>query len=138
MIDGEQWLRAMAPPPTSGLAELADEFNAMIWRLQTDSAKRLTELDRERSKTATIIESIEDGLIVLDPQRAIVHLNEVAGAILDVSHGGILGTRLESLGERGSHAARLVAALNHRGARDDGPTEFKVFLRGRDHSFLVR
>jgi NtrC-family two-component system sensor histidine kinase KinB len=137
MIDSEQSLRAMAPPPTSELAELADEFNAMIWRLQTDSAKRLTELDRERSKTATIIESIEDGLIVLDPQRAIVHINEVAGAILDVSHGGILGTRLESLGERGSHAARLVAALDHR-VGDEGPIEFKVFLRGRDHSFLVR
>ena len=69
----------------------------MIWRLQTDSSKRLAELDRERSKTATIIESIEDGLIVLDPQRAIVHMNEVASAILDVPQAGILGTRLESL-----------------------------------------
>ncbi len=138
MIDSEQSLRAMAPPPTSELAELADEFNAMIWRLQTDSAKRLAELDRERSKTGAIIESIEDGLIVLDPQRAIVHMNEVAGAILDVSQAGILGTRLQSLGERGSHAARLVAALDRRGADADGPIEFKVFLRGRDHSFLVR
>ncbi len=139
MIDSEQSLRAMAPPPTSELAELADEFNAMIWRLQTDSAKRLAELDRERSKTGAIIESIEDGLIVLDPQRAIVHMNEVAGAILDVSHAGILGTRLQSLGERGSHAARLVAALDHRGLdANGGPIEFKVFLRGRDHSFLVR
>lgn len=138
LIDSEQSLRAMAPPPTSELAELADELNAMIWRLQTDSAKRLAELDRERSKTGAIIESIEDGLIVLDPQRAIVHMNEVAGAILDVSHAGILGTRLQSLGKRGSHAARLVAALDHRGADVDGPIEFKVFLRGRDHSFLVR
>ena len=140
MIDSEQSLRAMAPPPTSELAELADEFNAMIWRLQTDSARRLTELDRERSKTAAIIESIEDGLIVLDQHGAIVHLNEVAGAILDVSNAGILGTRLESLGERGSHTARLVAALNHCGAdaEAEGPIEFKVFLRGRDHSYLVR
>ena len=97
MIDSEQSLRAMARPPTLELAELADEFNHMIWRLQTDSSKRLAELDRERSKTATIIESIEDGLIVLDPQRAIVHMNEVASAILDVPQAGILGTRLESL-----------------------------------------
>ena len=106
MIDSEQSLRAMARPPTLELAELADEFNQMIWRLQTDSSKRLAELDRERSKTATIIESIEDGLIVLDPQRAIVHMNEVASAILDVPQAGILGTRLES----------LVAARLSRGA----------------------
>ena len=138
MIDSEQSLRSMAPPRTSELAELADEFNRMIWRLQTDSSKRLAELDRERSKTATIIESIEDGVIVLDPQRAIVHMNEVASAILDVHQSGILGTRLEDLGHRGSHAARLVAALEHRTEDNGAPMEFKVFLRGRDHTYLVR
>ncbi len=137
-IDSEQSLSAMGPPPTVELAALADEFNAMIRRLQTDSAARMVELDRERSKTATIIESIEDGLIVLDPARAIVHMNEVAGAILDIPRDGILGERLESLGERGSHAARLVAALGHRDSNDGAPIEFKVFLRGRDHSYLVR
>jgi two-component system, NtrC family, sensor histidine kinase KinB len=137
-IDSEQSLRAAARPRTTELADLADEFNAMVWRLQADSAKRLAELSRERSKTEAIMESIEDGLIVLDPQRAIVHMNEVAGAILDVADSGILGARLQSLGEGGSHAARLVAALNDRGAGDGAPVEFKVFLRGRDHSYLVR
>lgn len=138
MIDSEQSLRAMAPPRTSELAELADEFDRMIRRLQADSSKRLAELDRERSKTATIIESIEDGVIVLDPNRAIVHMNEVASAILDVHQAGILGMPLESLGHRGSHAARLVAALDHRADCNGEPMEFKVFLRGRDHTYLVR
>jgi len=138
MIDSEQSLRAAAQPPTMELAELADELNAMVWRLQTDSAKRLSEVDRERSKAEAIMESIEDGLIVLDPQRAIIHMNELAGAILDVAHTGILGTGLHSLGESGSHAARLVAALDHHGAGNGTPIEFKVFLRGRDHSYLVR
>jgi two-component system, NtrC family, sensor histidine kinase KinB len=138
MIDSEQSLRAMARPRTTELADLADEFNAMIWRLQTDSLSRLAELDRERSKTAAIIESIEDGLIVLDPNRAIVHINEVASAILDVPQAGILGATLKSVGEHGSHAARLVAALDYRGVEDGAPIEFKVFLRGRDHSYLVR
>jgi NtrC-family two-component system sensor histidine kinase KinB len=138
LIDSEQSLRSMPRPRTSELAELADEFNKMIWRLQTDSSKRLAELDRERSKTATIIESIEDGLIVLDPRRAIVHMNEVASAILDVHQAVILGMRLENLAQRGSHAARLVTALDHRGSANGEPIEFKVFLRGRDHSYLVR
>jgi len=137
-IDSEQSLSAMARPPTLELNELADEFNAMIRRLQNDSVKRLAELDRERSKTAAIVESIEDGLIVLDPGRAIVHMNEVAGAILDVAPPGIMGTRLESLSEGGSHAAKLVSALNHRIGDGGVPMEFKVFLRGRDHTYLVR
>jgi signal transduction histidine kinase len=137
-IDSEQSLRAAPRPRTAELAELADEFNAMVWRLQADSAKRLAELSRERSKTEAIMESIEDGLIVLDQQRAIVHMNEVAGAILDTADSGILGAPLQSLGERGTHAARLVAALNNRVTGDGAPIEFKVFLRGRDHSYLVR
>jgi two-component system, NtrC family, sensor histidine kinase KinB len=137
-IDSEQSARTMVWPRIAELAELAGAVNAMISRLQSDSGKRLAELDRERSKTATIIESIEDGLIVLDPERAIVHMNEVACAILEVSPGGILGTRLGALGQRGTHAARLVAALEHRAGGDSAPIEFKVFLRGRDHSFLVR
>jgi signal transduction histidine kinase/HAMP domain-containing protein len=137
-IDSEQSLSAMPRPPTMELDELAGEFNAMIRRLQTDSVKRMAELDRERSKTSAIIESIEDGLIVLDPERAIVHMNEVASAILDVSREGILGARLESLGEGGTHAAKLLAALNHRVGDGDAPIEFKVFLRGRDHTYLVR
>ena len=57
---------------------MADEFNQMIWRLQTDSYKRLAELDHERSKTDAIIESVEDGLIVLEPNHAVAHMNEVA------------------------------------------------------------
>jgi len=137
-IDSEQSLRAMARPKTTELAALADDFNAMIWRLQTDSRKRMAELDRERSKTAAIIESIEDGLIVLDPQGAIVHINEVASAILDLPQSAILGASLQSVGEHGTHGARLVAALHDRVADDHAPIEFKVFLRGRDHSYLVR
>jgi NtrC-family two-component system sensor histidine kinase KinB len=137
-IDSEQSLSAMPRPPTVELAELAEDFNAMVRRLQTDSATRMAELDRERSKTATIIESIEDGLIVLDPQGAIVHMNEVASAILDLPRTGILGTRLDSIGEGRSHAARLVAALRHDNGETGEPIEFKVFLRGRDHSYLIR
>jgi NtrC-family two-component system sensor histidine kinase KinB len=137
-IDSEQSLSAMPRPATMEFAELADEFNAMVRRLQTDSAARMAELDRERSKTSTIIESIEDGLIVLDPQGAIVHMNEIAGAILDLPRTGMLGVRLDRIGAGGSHAARLVAALKQDHGNGGERLEFKVFLRGRDHSYLIR
>ncbi|MFZ0889381.1 MAG: HAMP domain-containing protein, partial [Candidatus Binataceae bacterium] len=109
-IDTERSLRAMSPPPrTAELAALADEFNAMVGRLQRGYAARLGELDRERSKTAAIIESVEDGLIVLDHQGAIVHINEVARAILDLEGEGLVGSGLEKLGETSPHVARLLA-----------------------------
>jgi two-component system, NtrC family, sensor histidine kinase KinB len=100
---------------------------------------RLTELDHERSKTDAIIESVEDGLIVLDQNHAVVHINEVACAILDLDANEIEGNRLEQISSRNLHVAKLLAATQEGsdGAGNDS-TEFKLFLRGRDHSYITR
>ncbi len=157
-IDNEQSLRAMSPQRTAELATLADEFNAMVGRLEHGYRLRLDELMRERSKSAAIIESVEDGLIVLDHQGAIVHINEVAGAILDLEPQSVAGHKLDELAARSAHVARVLAARLHEAnqaggnraeaGRDgaskddrnpDAPSaEFKVFVRGRDHSYLTR
>ncbi len=142
-IDNEQSLRAMSPLRTAELATLADEFNAMARRLEHDYRLRLDELMRERSKSAAIIESVEDGLIVLDNQGAIVHLNEVAGAILDLEPQAVAGHKLGELAARSAHVARVLAARLREGdpkqtGNGAAPAEFKVFVRGRDHTYLTR
>ena len=100
---------------------------------------RLTELDHERSKTDAIIESVEDGLIVLEQNHAVVHINEVACAILDLDANEVEGKRLEEVSTRNLHVAKLLAATQE-GSDSAGndSTEFKLFLRGRDHSYLSR
>ena len=147
-IDNEQSLRAMSPLRTAELATLADEFNAMVGRLERDYRLRLDELMRERSKSAAIIESVDDGLIVLDNQGAIVHINEVACAILDLEPRAVAGHKLGELAARSAHVGRVLAArsreANHDKAGQDPraggttPAEFKVFVRGRDHTYLTR
>jgi len=64
------------PSAREGGAEVA----AMLRRLTSKFKARLADLDRERSKTSAIIESIEDGLVVLDRAKSIV---EVRVTILD-------------------------------------------------------
>jgi signal transduction histidine kinase/HAMP domain-containing protein len=139
-IDNERSLRAMSPPRPAELATLAHEFNAMVARLERGYRLRLDELSRERSKTEAIIESVEDGLIVLNSQGAIVHINEVACAILDLEPGGVVGTKLADLAAQSAPVARVRAAgLEDRGrANSSGAAEFKVFIRGRDHTYLSR
>jgi NtrC-family two-component system sensor histidine kinase KinB len=110
----------------------------MAARLQAGYSTRVAELDRERSKTAAIIESIEDGLIVLDRAGAIVHINEVARAILTLEPDGVPGSTLEELARHNSHVSRLTAAFERDRGGDGAPTEFKVFIRGRDHTYLTR
>jgi NtrC-family two-component system sensor histidine kinase KinB len=151
-IDDERALRAMSPPRSAELATLANELNAMVERLDRDYRLRLDELLHERSKTSAIIESVEDGLIVLDNQDAIVHINEVAGAILDLEPQSVVGHKLDELAAQNAHVARVIAVRRHeanqRGEnqltaspeeRTNGfaPAEFKVFVRGRDHTYLA-
>jgi NtrC-family two-component system sensor histidine kinase KinB len=137
-IGDERSLRAMPTPRTAELAMLAGEFNAMVERLQSDYRGRLAELERERSKTGAILESVDDGLIVLDHPGAVVHINEIARAILDVGADGIEGATLKELAPHNRHVARLVSALEAEPAGGQQPSEFRVFVRGRDHSYLMR
>jgi signal transduction histidine kinase len=119
-------------PPAAGDATLPEAAD----RLEQHYAARLVELDHERSKIDAIVESVEDGLIVLDQSRAIVHINEVACAILALEARPATETVLESLAPHNPHIARLIAA--RRASDESAPAEFKIFLRGRDHTHISR
>src|SRR6266851_3088411 len=127
-IGDEQSLRAMTSPPTLELDELAREFNAMVARLQTGYRARVDELSRERSKSSAIIESIEDGLIVLDHAGTVVHINEIACAILDIEPARALAMPFEGIGRLSPHSRRMIEALEHNRETEGTPTEFKVFV----------
>jgi two-component system, NtrC family, sensor histidine kinase KinB len=99
---------------------------------------QLLELNLERSKTDAILESVEDGLIVLDGAGAIVHINEVACAILELERDEVNTRDLRALGLSNRHVARLIAARASSADGQGAPTEFRVFVRGRDHSYLSR
>ena len=119
-------------PPTAGDAAGADA----VGRLEQHYAARLLDLDHERSKIDAIVESVEDGLIVLDQSRSIVHINEVACAILALDARPATETVLESLAQHNPHVARLIVA--RRASDESAPAEFKIFLRGRDHTYISR
>jgi two-component system sensor histidine kinase KdpD len=88
-----------------------------------------------------IIEGIEDGLVVLSPDGVVQHVNEVACAILDVERRAALGARFDALGTNHPHYLRLRAAVADVLAhpdREHEPLEFAMFLRGRDHFYVLR
>jgi NtrC-family two-component system sensor histidine kinase KinB len=126
-------------PGSPRLRRIVERFETLQKERLSRYESRLTELDHERSKTDAIIESVEDGLIVLDHNHAVVHINEVACAILDLDANQVEGKRLEEVSSRNLHVAKLLAATQE-GSDSAGndSTEFKLFLRGRDHSYLSR
>jgi two-component system sensor histidine kinase KdpD len=88
-----------------------------------------------------VIQGIEDGLVVLSPEGVVEQVNEVACAILDVERADALGTRFGALGTSHPHYLRLraaVADLLAHPEREPEPLEIAMFLRGRDHFYVLR
>ena len=95
----------------------------------------------QKAKTEAIMEAIEDGLIVLDPSGVVVHINEVACAILEVARSDALGHAFEDLGTTHPHYLRLRSAVRDflvHPEREGERIEIALFLRGRDHYYVLR
>ncbi len=111
---------------------------------QTAVAIERTRIDvvlAEKAKTEAVIEAIEDGLIVLDPDGVVVDVNEVACAILEVERTEVLGVRFDDLATTHPHYLRLreaVRELEAQPGRERDRVEITLFLRGRDHHYVLR
>jgi two-component system, OmpR family, sensor histidine kinase KdpD len=98
----------------------------------------------ERSRVdvvEAIIESIEDGLVVLDHEGVIVHVNDVACAILGCERTDALGHRFDALGTNHPHYVRLRTAVHDflaQPERDRDGVEVGLFHRGREHRYVLR
>jgi two-component system sensor histidine kinase KdpD len=95
----------------------------------------------QKAKTEAVIEAIEDGLIVLDPEGIVADVNEVACAILELSREQMLGMRFQDLATVHPHYLRVREAVRELLAHPDQErdrVEVTLFLRGRDHHYVLR
>jgi two-component system sensor histidine kinase KdpD len=95
----------------------------------------------EKAKTEAIIESVDDGLVVLDQDGRVAHVNEVACAILGIEQREVIGLLFEQLGTDHPHYLRLreaVADVIAHPEREPEPVELALYLRGRDHYYVLR
>jgi K+-sensing histidine kinase KdpD len=117
------------------LEALAQQAAIAIERTRVDAVLE------EKAKTEAVIEASEDGLIVLDPAGVVVHANEIACTILEIARTTALGRRFDDLGGDHPHYLRLRAAVRDFLAhpeRDGDRVELALFLRGRDHHYMLR
>lgn len=130
-------------PPEHGLTldqrqlldALADQVAVAIERTRIDVVLE------EQAKTEAILEASEDGLIVLDTGGTVEHVNEVACAILEVEHAEALHARFDDLATTHPHYLRLREAVREILAhpeRERDRVEITLFLRGRDHHYVLR
>jgi len=129
--------------PTTGLTpdqrQLLDAFADQV--AVAIERTRIDVVLEEQAKTEAIIEASEDGLIVLDPAGTVVHVNAVACAILEVERAMVLHARFDDLASTHPHYLRLREATREILAhpeRERDRVEITLFLRGRDHHYMLR
>jgi two-component system, NtrC family, sensor histidine kinase KinB len=121
------------------LAAVASEFNRMAERLEEFDKLNVDRLIYEKSKTEAIIESLEDGIVMLDPTGIVAHINELAAIILGVEREGALGSPFDDLDSNHPHYLRIRQALRDtRGAADVRQVEVDLHVRGRDHTYVLK
>lgn len=125
------------------LAELdavAAEFNKMAERLERFEKLNVDRLVYEKNKTEAIIESIEDGIVLIDPEGVITHINEVAAIILAVEREEALGSGFSDLNSTHPHYLRVRAALRAAAHQplDSQRVEVDLHVRGREHTYILK
>jgi two-component system, NtrC family, sensor histidine kinase KinB len=121
------------------LQEVASEFNRMAERLEQFDRLNVDRLIYEKSKTEAIIESLEDGIVMIDPQGIVAHINELASIILGVEREAALGSPFDDLDSNHPHYLRIRQALQEaRGMTDVRQVEVDLHVRGRDHTYVLK
>jgi two-component system, NtrC family, sensor histidine kinase KinB len=124
----------------SELQTVAVEFNRMAERLEQFEKLNVDRLIYEKSKTEAIIESIEDGIVLIDPKGIVTHVNELGALILGVDREEALGSPFDDLNSSHPHYMKIRSALAGMATEpgDLGEVEVDLHLRGRDHTFLLK
>jgi NtrC-family two-component system sensor histidine kinase KinB len=126
--------------PLAELQIVASEFNRLAERLEQFEKLNVDRLIYEKGKTEAIIESLEDGIVLIDPDGIVTHMNEVAGIILGIEREEALGSTFDDLNSNSPHYVRVRSALAHAGAQpsDSQRVEVELHVRGRDHTYVLK
>jgi two-component system, NtrC family, sensor histidine kinase KinB len=130
----------LGPQPLAELDAVAREFNQMAEQLEQYEKLNVERLLYEKRKTEAIIESLEDGVVLIDSAGIVTHINEIAALIMDIEPAEALGSPFDDLSSNSPHYRRVRDALRGlRRAAPDGPrTEVQLHVRGRDHSYVLK
>jgi NtrC-family two-component system sensor histidine kinase KinB len=128
----------LGPQRFAELQMVATEFNRMAERLEKFERLNVDRLLYEKRKTEAIIESLEDGVVLVDSHGVVTHINEIAAIILGVERDEALGSNFDDLNSNHPHYMRVRSALRDADPADLDRIEVDLHVRGRDHTYILK
>ena len=130
----------LGPQTLAELDEVAREFNQMAERLEHYDRMNVERIVYEKSKTEAIIESLEDGVVLIDSDGIVAHINEVAALIMGIEPADALGSRFDDLSSNHPHYIRVRDSIRSLSKTDSevARVEVQLHILGRDHSYVLK
>ena len=94
----------------------------------------------EETKIEAVIESLEVGVILLDSDGVVTHLNELATIILGIEREEAVSRVFDKLEIRRPHYLKIKFALRRMNnyPADERRAEVSLHVRGRDHVYVLK
>ncbi len=130
----------LGPQNLAELDEVAREFNQMAERLEHYDRMNVERIVYEKSKTEATIESLEDGVVLIDSDGIVAHINEVAALIMGIEPSEALGSRFDDLSSNHPHYIRVRDSIRNlnKSEAEVQRVEVQLHIRGRDHSYVLK
>jgi len=130
----------LGPQKFAELDAVASEFNHMADKLEEYYELSVERLMYEKGKTEAIIEGLGDGIILLNPERVVSHINEIATLLLGIDRSEALGSPFDDLSSNSPHYLRVRDALQRlrKLSPDQQQIEVQLHFRGRDRSYVLK
>lgn len=124
-------------PNTLELLILTTELKRLWDRVSASEKVNVTELLQQKSKLETVLESVEDALLVIDPSGTVSHCNHFMLELLNLPAQSVIGQRWDDLPTNHENYLGLRAILEE--SMDDsheielhwGPNKFQFAARFR-------
>ncbi|NTV46792.1 MAG: HAMP domain-containing protein [Chlorobiales bacterium] len=117
---------------------LATSFNEMAEQLERYEKSSLATLMAEKKRAESIIQSMQDGILVLSESKSVIMINAVASELIGIAEADIINKNAEEIGRFNHLVATLIDQLDSNDLKVDVSEKdfLRVYFRGKQAFFL--
>ncbi len=125
----------LVEPNTLELLILTTELNRLWERVSESDKVNVREIVQQKSKLESVLESVDDALLVIDMEGIVSHANQTMLELLDLAAAQVIGKRWTDLTSVGENYLKLRTLF---GPEMSDSIETDLFLKSAKHQYAAR
>jgi PAS domain S-box-containing protein len=125
----------LVEPNTLELLILTTELNRLWERVSEAEKVNVREIMQQKSKLESVLESVDDALLVVDMDGVIAHANQTLLELVELPAAEVTGKQWSDLASVGENYLKLRSLLS---VEMPDSTEVELYLKSAKHQFSAR